>query len=121
MNQKKVFIFTMSAGCFAAIFVTFWMARRSVVGRWHQVGGSGEQMTFMDGGEMQVGISPSSYTWIDAEHLKVQFAFGSPRFIQFSRRDGDMRWTNHELGLVVPYTNEPGSFAKVMAGKALGF
>ena len=33
---------------------------------------------------------------------------------------GDMQWTNQELGLILRYTNEPGSFAKVRINKALG-
>ena len=77
-------------------------------------------MIFMGGSDVQVGNAQGSYTWIDAEHLKVEFALGSPRLIWFSPRTGDMMWTNHELGLVLQYTKEPGSSAKVRISKALG-
>jgi hypothetical protein len=105
----------------AALLATRRTARPSIVGRWHQVGpGASDQMTFLGDGHVQIGDSPGSYTWIDTEHLRVQFALGSPRLIWFSPRTGDMIWTNHELGLVLQYTNEPGSFAKVRINKALG-
>lgn len=78
-------------------------------------------MTFMGDGDMQVGDTLGSYTWIDAEHLRIDLgAMGSPRLISFSPLTGNMQWTNHELGLVLRYTNEPGSFAKVRINKALG-
>jgi hypothetical protein len=114
-------ILLLTAACLAALLLTRRTGNRSIVGRWHQVGPAGaEQMTFMGDGDMQVGDSPGSYTWIDAEHLKVQFAMGSPRLIWFSPHTGDMMWTNHELGLILRYTNEPGSSAKVKINKALG-
>jgi hypothetical protein len=122
MNRKTfVIILVLSAACIAALLVTRRAAPPSIVGRWHRVGvGGGEQMIFMGGGDMQVNDTLGSYTWIDAEHLRVEFASGSPRLIWFSPRTGDMIWTNHELGLVLQYTNEPGSFAKVRINKALG-
>ena len=70
---------------------------------------------------MQADNVQGSYAWIDAEHLRIEFgALGSPRLIWFSPRTGDMMWTNHELGLVLQYTYEPGSSAKVRIGKTLG-
>lgn len=119
-RRRFVFIFVLSAACIAALFVTRRTEHPSIVGRWHQVGGGSDQMIFMGGGDMQVNDKQGSYTWIDAEHLRVEFALGSPRLIWFSPRTGEMMWTNHELGLVLRYTNEPGSFAQVRIGKALG-
>jgi hypothetical protein len=121
--KRKTFaiILLLTAACIAALLMTRRTAPRSIVGRWHQVGpAGGEQMTFMGDGVMQVGDTPGSYTWIDAEHLKVEFPMASPRLIRLSSQTGDMQWTNHELGLVLRYTNEPGSFAKVRINKALG-
>ena len=121
--KRKTFaiILLLTAACIAALLMTRRTAPRSIVGRWHQVGpAGGEQMTFTGDGDMQVGDTPGSYTWIDAEHLKVQFPMGSPRLIWLSPQTGDMQWTNQELGLVLRYTNEPGSFAKVRINKALG-
>ena len=121
MNRKRFFIvLVLSAACIAVLFVTHRRARLSIVGRWHQVGGSGEQMIFTGHGDMQVNDTPGSYTWIDAEHLRVEFALGSPRLVWFSPSTGEMMWTNRELGLVLQYTNEPGSFATVRISKALG-
>jgi hypothetical protein len=120
-RQAAVIIFLLITACLAALLITRRMGSRSLVGRWHQVGvGGGEQMTFMGDGHMQVGDTPGSYTWIDAEHLKVEFPMGSPRLIWFSPQTGDMMWTNHQLGLILRYTNEPGSFAKVRINKVLG-
>jgi hypothetical protein len=122
MKRKTLVIIPLlTAACLVAFFMTRRTGSRSVVGRWQQVGPLGsEQMTFTGDGKMQVGDTPGSYAWIDAEHLKVEFPMGSPRLIWFSPHTGDMMWTNHELGLVLRYTNEPGSFAKVRINKALG-
>ena len=120
MSPKRIaIILVLSAACGGALLLTRRTATTSIVGRWHQVGG-GEQMTFTGGGDMLVGDSPGSYTWIDAEHLRVEFAMGSPRLIWFSPTSGDLMWTNHQLGLVLQYTNEPSSFVKVGINKALG-
>jgi hypothetical protein len=104
----------------AALLMTRRTAPSSIVGRWHQVGGSSEQMTFLGHGNVRVGEAPGSYIWIDAEHLMVEFPTGGPRLVWFSPRTRDMIWTNHQLGLVLRYTNEPGSFAKVRISEALG-
>ena len=120
-RKTLIIILLLTAACLATLLLTRRTGSRSVVGRWQQVGPLGsEQMTFTGGGEMQVGDTPGSYTWIDAEHLKVEFPMASPRLIRLSSQTGDMQWTNHELGLVLRYTNEPGSFAKVRINKALG-
>jgi hypothetical protein len=120
-RKATLIIFLLTAACLAALLMTRRTRSHSIVGRWHQVGpAGGEQMTFLGDGEMQVGDTPGSYTWIDAEHLKVEFPMGSPRLIWLSPQTGDMMWTNHQLGLVLRYTNEPGSFAKVRINKALG-
>jgi hypothetical protein len=122
MNRKKfAVILVLIAVCVtAALLLPRRRARPSIFGRWAQVSGSCEQMTFLGDGDVEVGNTPGSYTWIDDEHLRVEFAMGSPRLIWFSPRTGDMMWTNHELGLVLQYTNEPGSAAKVRISKALG-
>ena len=109
-----------SAACVTGLLVTRRQARHSIFGRWHQVSPGGEQMTFAGEGDVQVGSALGAYTWIDDEHLKIEFAMGSPRLVWFSPRNSDMMWTNDELGLVLRYTNEPGSSAKVRIGKALG-
>ena len=121
LNRKwLIMVFVLSAACIGALLVMLRKSRPSVVGRWHEVSG-GEQMTFMRGGEMQVGDSMGSYTWIDAEHLRIDLGvMGSPRLVWFSPHTGVMQWTNHELGLVLRYTNEPGSFVRVRINEALG-
>lgn len=121
MNRKKLFIIlAVSAVCVAALLAMHRTTRPSIVGRWHQVGGGSDQMIFTGGGDMQVNDKPGSYTWIDAEHLKVEFPMGSPRLIRFSPRSGEIMWTNDTLGVVLRYTNEPGSFLKVRISNALG-
>ncbi|HEX7858930.1 MAG TPA: hypothetical protein VF773_01245 [Verrucomicrobiae bacterium] len=123
-GKKLVIILIVSAVCIAAVLMMLMlrMARDSVVGRWHEVGVAGaEQMTFSGGGDVWIGDSLGSYTWIDEEHLRVEFGMGSPRLVRFSARDGTMQWTNEQLGLVLRYTNEPGSLVKVGIGKVLGF
>jgi hypothetical protein len=122
MNRKTfVIILVLSAACIAALLVARGTARPSIVGRWHQVGGGGgEQMMFMGDGDVRIDDAQGSYTWIDAEHLRIEFAMGSPRLVWFSARTGNMMWTNHELGVVLRYTNEVGSFAKVRISKTLG-
>jgi hypothetical protein len=120
-RKSIIIILLLTAACLAALLLTRRTGNRSIVGRWHQVGpAAGEQMTFTGDGDMQVGDTPGSYTLIDAEHLRVEFSMGSLRLIWLSPQTGDMMWTNHELGLVLRYTNEPGSFAKVKINKALG-
>ena len=120
MKRKRiVIILVVSAVCVAALLV-LGAGRGSVVGRWHQVGGGSDMMMFMGGGDMQVNESPDSYIWTDGECLRVEFGMGSPRLVWFSPRDGTMQWTNEQLGLVLRYTNEPGSFVTVGIGKALG-
>jgi hypothetical protein len=82
-------------------------------------------MVFTGDGDMQVahvggsGSAPGSYTLVDSQHLRVEFAGGNPRLVWFSPRTGDMTWTNH-LGMVLRYTNELGSFVTVRAARALG-
>ena len=122
MKRKTLLIILLlTAACLASLLISRRTGTRSIVGRWHQVSPIGsEQMTFTGNGDMQVDNTPGSYTWIDGEHLTVQFPMGSPRLIWFSPHTGDMMWTNHELGLVLRYTNEPGSFAKVRINEALG-
>ena len=122
LKQKTIIIILLlTAACITALLMTRRTGSRSIVGRWHHVGpGGGGTMTFLGSGNVDVGINPGSYTWVDAEHLRVEFAMGSPRLIWLSPQTGDMQWTNHELGLVLRYTNEPGSFAKVRINKALG-
>ena len=122
MNRKQfVIILILSAAGIAGLLVTRRHAHPSIFGRWHQVSPGGEQMTFMGEGDVQVSSANGSYTWIDDEHLRIElFAMGSPRLVWFSPRNGEMMWTNHELGLVLRYTNEPGSSAKVRISKALG-
>jgi hypothetical protein len=122
MKRKTlIIILLLAAVCIAALLLARRSGTPSAVGRWHQVGpGGGEQMTFIGDSNVQVGDTPGSYTWIDAEHLKVEFPMASPRLIWLSPQTGDMMWTNHQLGLILRYTNEPGSFAKVRIDKALG-
>ena len=82
-------------------------------------------MVFTGNGNVQVGSignsfsTVGSYTFVDAQHLRVEFASGTPRLIWFSPSTGDMKWTNH-LGMVLRYTKEPGSFLTVRARTALG-
>ena len=125
MNRKMlVLVLVLGASCIAGLLLTRQTTRPSFVGRWHQVGGT-EQMVFTGDGDMQVaeagqsGSAPGSYSLIDSEHLRVEFALGSPRLVWFSPSTGEMMWTNHR-GMVLRYTNEPGSFVKVRASRALG-
>jgi hypothetical protein len=121
MNRKRfAVILLVSLVCISTWLGARRSARSSIFGRWHEVGASGEELTFTGNGEVYVGSSPGSYTWVDDEHVRVEFGMGSPRLVWFPPRTGDMMWTNHELGLVLRYTNEPGSSAKVRISKALG-
>lgn len=124
MNRKiLVLVLALGAIGIAALFLTRQRAG-SIVGRWHLVGGT-EQMVFTGNGDMEVaevggsGSAPGSYTFVDSQHLRVEFALGSPRLVWFSPSTGDMTWTNNR-GMVLRYTNEPGSFVKVRASRALG-
>jgi hypothetical protein len=90
------------------------------IGTWRQVGGA-EMMVFTGNGEMSVDGAPGSYTMVDRQHLKVDFApMGGPRLIVFSPDTTEMAWTNESLGIVLRYRKEFGSSLKVHATKALG-
>ena len=82
-------------------------------------------MVFTGSSDMRVdtgggGSLPGSYTWIDSRHVMVKFFGGSPRLVWCSPGTGDMSWTNHDIGVVLRYIYEPGSFVTVQVNRALG-
>jgi hypothetical protein len=125
-KRKLLLLFLMLiASCLAAVHLTSRITSSSFIGKWRAVGGS-EVMVFTGNGEMQVTTggsdygSPGSYTLIDPQHLRVDFApMGGPRLIWFSPDTTEMAWTNHQLGMVLRYRKELGSSLKVQATRAL--
>lgn len=83
------------------LFVAACSAKRSLVGRWEQIGGT-EKMEFIAGGALSMfaqGISVSGkYSFIDDNHLKLEldglFALAGAQTLTFSISSGELSLTD---------------------------
>lgn len=95
------------------LFVAACSAKRSLVGKWEEIGGK-EKMELLEGGTISVSSGSMSvsgkYSFPDDTHLKVEFeglmALGGPQIQSFAISDGVLTLTDPK-GKVSIYKKVP--------------